>query len=84
MAKCLLKMSLETPIVHIEDVYVTGLLAEKCGYPKQDIPGIYKVAKDPCNFEKDIVLMHGIKSDEQKRMQEIVSKNIRTRCKLNL
>jgi hypothetical protein len=28
--------------------------------------------------------MHGIKSDEQKRMQEIVSKNIRTRCKLNL
>jgi hypothetical protein len=32
MSKCLLQLSLETPLIHLEDVYITGILADKCGF----------------------------------------------------
>ena len=80
MAKCLLKTALQTPLVHIEDVYVTGILAEKCAFPKGDIPGFFKVWVDPCNPENDIVLLHNIKPEDQFFLQEVVSKKSKRQC----
>ena len=80
MAKCLLKTALATPLVHIEDVYVTGILAEKCKFPKGDIPGIFKLRVDPCNPETDIVLLHGIKPEEQEFLQDVLSKKSKRKC----
>ena len=80
MAKCLLKTALATPLVHIEDVYVTGILAEKCAFTKGDIPGIFKLRVDPCNPETDIVLLHGIKPEEQEFLQDVLSKKSKRKC----
>jgi hypothetical protein len=74
MTTCLFKMALVTPLVHIEDLYITGILAEKCGFRKGNIPGFYKTRIDPCNFQKEIVLVHNIRAEEQQLMQDIVSK----------
>jgi hypothetical protein len=80
MSKCLLQMSLETPLVHIEDVYVTGILAEKCGYDLNHIPGVFKIPQDPCHYRPDTFIAHGIKPEDQHLMQDIVARRNRSKC----
>jgi hypothetical protein len=80
MAKCLLQKSLETPLVHIEDIYLTGILAEKCGFEKGHIPGILKIPQDPCKYDADTFIAHRVKPEDQQLMQELLSKRIRTKC----
>ena len=80
MAKCLLQKSLETPLVHIEDIYLTGILAEKCGFEKGHIPGIFKIPEDPCNYPKETFIAHAVKPEDQPLMQEILTKRRRTKC----
>ena len=80
MANCLLQKSLETPLLHIEDIYLTGILAEKCGFEKGDIPGILKRPQDPCKYAEDTFIAHAVKPEDQPLMQEILTKRIRTKC----
>jgi len=75
MAKCLLEKSSTTPLVPIEDLFVTGILGGKCGFSVQGIPGFYIERTNPCsNLENEIVLTHDVKADEQILMHEIVTK----------
>ena len=37
MADCLMKAALETPLIYMEDVFVTGILAEQCKFERQNI-----------------------------------------------
>jgi hypothetical protein len=32
MSECLFKMALETPLIYMEDVFLTGILASKCDF----------------------------------------------------
>jgi hypothetical protein len=40
MAACLLEKSLTTPLIPIEDLFVTGILGAQCGFARNDVPGI--------------------------------------------
>jgi hypothetical protein len=41
-AQCLLRKSMDVLFYHLEDVYLTGFVAEACEIPRVDIPGIKK------------------------------------------
>ena len=41
-AECLLRKSMDVLFYHLEDVYLTGFVAEACEIPRVDIPGIKK------------------------------------------
>ena len=73
-AKCLLEKALETPLIHLEDVYITGILAEKCGLQVGGIPGFSNGRHDPCESDADIVTMHFMKPAEQQILQDILLK----------
>jgi hypothetical protein len=77
MAKCLLSKSLETPLIHMEDVYVTGILAEKCGYPRNNVSGFYSRRLKPKDPKEGVISSHYVKPKEQKILLRTVS-NIET------
>ena len=74
MASCLFKMSLVTPLIPIEDLFVTGILASKCGFPIQHLSGFHTKRVDLCNSTIEVVLAHNIFPDEQKFAHKIVTK----------
>ena len=59
IASCLYKMSLKTPILVLEDIYVTGLLAKKCQVTlKSSLGFLYMGIQDYCDVkpDKDVVI----------------------------
>ena len=52
-AECLLRKAKDVPFLTLEDVYVTGFLAQECDIKRLHHPGFYPVAKE-FNYEKDI------------------------------
>ncbi len=47
-------------MIYLEDVFVTGYLAEKCGYKRHNQSGFYTVRANPCKKKAPIVVMHRI------------------------
>ena len=80
MAKCLLEKSLSTLLIPFEDLYLTGILADKCGFEKSNVPGFSIERINPCTTQDEILLTHDVKAEEQKLMQDIVSKNSKGYC----
>ena len=72
MAKCLLAKALETPLIPIEDLFVTGIVGGKCGFSRKDVPGFYVNRIDPCGPDAEIVLLHGVEPEEQHLLQELM------------
>ena len=72
MASCLFKMSLVTPLIPIEDLFVTGIVGGKCGFSRKDVPGFYVNRIDPCGPDAEIVLLHGVEPEEQHLLQELM------------
>ena len=70
----MLENALETPLIHLEDIYITGILAGKCGFRVADIPGFNNGRYDPCESSADIVTMHFMKAAEQQILQDILFK----------
>jgi hypothetical protein len=66
-------------MIPIEDLFVTGILADKCGFSKQNIPGFTAIRIDPCESEDEIVLMHDVRADEQQSMLKLLSSERRTK-----
>ena len=52
-AKCMIEKAKDVPFLTLEDVYITGFLAQECDIKRFDHPGFYAVAKE-FDFEKDI------------------------------
>ena len=77
MSKCLLGKSLETPLIHMEDVYVTGILAERCGYSRNNVTGFYSRRLKPTDPKEIVITSHYVKPKEQKVLLWTVS-NIET------
>ena len=80
MAKCLLEKSLSTLLIPFEDLFLTGILADKCGFEKSNLSGFSIKRIDPCITEEEIMLTHDVKPDEQKLMQDIFSKKSKENC----
>jgi hypothetical protein len=78
------KKSLSTPLVPIEDLFVTGILATKCGFPIQNIPGFYVRRVNPCNSTLEILLAHNIYPDEQKPFETILARQSSDNCTWNV
>jgi len=79
MLKCLLKLSLVTPLIHLEDVYLTGILAEKCGFRLKNLPGFFTIRIDPCENRSNLFVLHYIEAEEQQKLLEMTSTN-ETKC----
>ena len=75
MTKCLLEAALETPIIHMEDVYITGMLADKCGFQRQLVPQFYSWRINPCHFGRELLVAHYVTAQEQKLFYNKISKN---------
>jgi hypothetical protein len=73
-------MSLTSPLVPIEDLFVTGILASKCGFSIQHIPGFHIKRIDACNSTVDILLAHNIFPEEQKLVQQILNRRPGDNC----
>ena len=54
-AKCMFTKALETPYFHLEDVYITGFVAQACGVKRLDNPGFVPYRKN-FNYRTDIVV----------------------------
>ena len=52
-AKCMIEKAKNVPFLTLEDVYITGFLAQECDIKRFNHPGFYAVAKE-FDFEKDI------------------------------
>jgi hypothetical protein len=73
MANCLLNKALETPLIHMEDVYVTGMLAEQCGFQRNNVSGFYSRNLKPKDSKEGVITLHYVKPNEQKILLQTVS-----------
>jgi hypothetical protein len=80
MAKCLLEKSLSTLLIPFEDLFLTGILADKCGFQKSNTSGFSIKRIDPCTYEDEIMLTHDVEFHEQMLMQDIFSRKSRDIC----
>lgn len=53
-AKCIFETSLKTPFFPMEDIYITGFVAQECGVNRLDHIGFHSVRKK-FDYEKDLV-----------------------------
>ena len=51
--KCMIEKAKDVPFLTLEDVYITGFLAQECDIKRFNHPGFYAVAKE-FDFEQDI------------------------------
>ena len=59
-ARLLLEAALETPVFHLEDIYVTGILAREVGIRPRDHPGFSYVRRAPnaCLYAQSVSSHH--------------------------
>jgi len=77
--ECLYKKGLETPYLHLEDVFMTGLVARQCHLKLIDLPRMkYMGVKDICKGtdQKDVLIHHIKTPHRMKLLHQIFS------CKL--
>ena len=64
-AECIYNMALKTPLFPMEDIFITGFLAQQCNIKRRDHTGFSSNRPDKFNFEIDILkhLNCGMKSE---------------------
>jgi hypothetical protein len=77
MANCLLNKAIQTPLIHMEDIYVTGILAEQCGFQRNNMSGFYNKRLETTYPIETVIISHNIKPNEQKILLQTLS-NIST------
>lgn len=78
---CLYEAALETPLVYLEDVFVTGILAETCGIRRQHNEFFLPKKRSPCLLnDSNFILAHGIKLKDKEIIQEILTFGYSEHC----
>ncbi|TRY77994.1 hypothetical protein TCAL_11892, partial [Tigriopus californicus] len=78
---CLYEAALETPLVYLEDVFVTGILAETCGIRRQHNEFFLPNKRSPCLLnDSNFILAHGIKLKDKEIIQEILTFGYSEHC----
>ena len=60
---CLYSKALQTQFLHLEDIFVTGILRNACKIPIQRLEGMQLMWSDPCNDET--ILIHEVSPEKQ-------------------
>ena len=63
-ADCMFKKSLDIPYFHMEDVYLTGFVAQACKITRLDNPGFHGTRKKYFDYETDIVIHQSCSSSD--------------------
>ncbi|XP_077298168.1 uncharacterized protein LOC143919635 isoform X2 [Arctopsyche grandis] len=73
-AKLLYRAALDTPLFHLEDIYITGMCSMKAGIKPVDHPGFsYSVRKfDPCVFTY-LITAHQVSPPQLRRMHSTLN-----------
>ncbi|MCL4151711.1 UNVERIFIED_CONTAM: hypothetical protein GTU68_048778 [Idotea baltica] len=82
MAKKLLEAAIQTPYFHLEDVYLTGICAQKLGLKAINCKGFsyLKRALNPCIY-KDIISAHEVSIKEMKKIWNMLhNQSILEKC----
>ena len=61
-AECIFEKALKTSYFPLEDVFITGFLAQACGIIRVNNPGFSDTPR-PFNKQKDLVIHHACKTD---------------------
>ena len=67
IAKCLYEKGLQIPFINLEDVFITGLAAEKCkpeGVVLRNSPRFHFMGRHLCLVKKYDVLVHHLKKKQ--------------------
>lgn len=81
MATCLYQQALTTPLLYLEDVFLTGIVAQKCGYSVGNQEGFFSHRINPCTrLEQSIFVIHYVTPRKQFLLSEIFDRNLKQQC----
>ena len=69
---CLYAAALTLPYFHIEDVFMTGFVAEKCKFRRKNIPSFYPAIIDHTQVSPEDTFLHYITPEEKYRIHSVV------------
>ena len=69
---CLYAGALTLPYFHIEDVFMTGFVAEKCNIKRVNIPSFHPAAIDHTQVSPEDILLHYITPEEKYKIHSVV------------
>ena len=69
---CLYAAALSLPYFHIEDVFMTGFVAEKCNIPRVNIPSLHPGVTDHSQVRPEDTLLHYITPEEKYKIHSVV------------
>ena len=70
VVKCLYEKGLQIPFINLEDIFITGLAAEKCkdeGILLRNSPRFHYMGRHLCLVKKYDILVHRLKETQQMR-----------------
>ena len=68
VAKCVYEKGLDIPFVNLEDIFITGLAAEKCkdeGVALRNSPRFHYMGRHLCLVKKYDILVHRLKKSQE-------------------
>lgn len=82
----LLSASLTTPLIHLEDVYFTGICAQRVGIRPVNHPAFtyFRVAFDPCKYKSQITTHHFMPDDLRQIYPQVSGGNLADACELQM
>ena len=85
VAKCLYEKGLQIPFINLEDIFITGLAADKCkgeGIILRNSPRFHYMGRHLCLVKKYDILIHRLKkTQEMKNMYDLLHKRLKCQFK---
>uniref|UniRef100_A0A0K2TXX4 Hexosyltransferase n=1 Tax=Lepeophtheirus salmonis TaxID=72036 RepID=A0A0K2TXX4_LEPSM len=62
---CLYRRSLDTSLINLEDIYITGILRERCDINLINISRFHFMGKKICSIKRSDILIHHVKNPQK-------------------
>nr|ACO10697.1 Beta-1,3-galactosyltransferase 1 [Caligus rogercresseyi] len=73
--------SLQVPIVHLEDVFITGILAQRAGIARENIESFVDKSRNVCSSNRTKFIYHSLTPRKILQLHQLIGKGSNDICK---